>query len=55
MISLDQLRSVHKKLMKNADPINVVQDERQAEEFTKHDPVGHIWNVGDKFYIVEIE
>ncbi len=38
-------------LRANEVPARVVKDQAEADQITRLDPVGHVWAVGDEYYL----
>jgi hypothetical protein len=52
-ITTTLLRRVVSKMKEHEIPPRTVKTRKEAREFTANDPAGHIWYVGDQYYLVE--
>ena len=53
-LSIQQLRSAVKVMENNCIEPHTVKDEIDASSLTSIDPCGKVWDVGDKYYIMEL-
>jgi len=47
----ESIRKVLDLLRDNEDPL-IVETAEQARQMTEADPLGHVWEVGDEFYLM---
>lgn len=52
-ISLSLLRKTAALLEKQRAKPLTVQDNKEARVLTKNDQTGHVWSVGEKFYLLD--
>jgi len=53
-ISITELRAATDEAWRATIPPLVVLTEDEAEEFTRDDPAGHRWEVGEEYYLVPL-
>lgn len=51
-ITVEMIRKMAAKMKENEIPPRTVKTRKEARELTANDPVGHVWSVGDKYYLV---
>lgn len=50
-MDMSKLAKVTEAMKKQSEAARVVKTAEEAREFTADDPLGHTWNVGDKYYV----
>lgn len=50
-LTLEDLRKVSSELLANRVKPRTVQTEEEAQRLTESDPVGHVWHVGEEYFI----
>ena len=48
-IDIERMKTV---MRENAVKGKIIKTQKEAHRMTKNDPFGHVWNVGDEYYLL---
>lgn len=54
-LTLAQLRNAVARLKQHALPAVTVVSEAEAQAMTRDDPAGHVWHVGEQYYLLPVD